>query len=176
MVRQSLSASARQIFGALTHLGDTPTLIALGVIVALLLLAKGGRWTALGWTLALLGNALLNTTLKAIFERARPVHDSLLVNAQGFSFPSGHSSGSVVAYGMLAYVLLRALPPAQVGRAGLMLVLMATALAFTVGMSRIFLQVHFATDVLAGFASGLAWLAVCIGSMELTRHYRGPRV
>ena len=49
-------------------------------------------------------------------------------------------------------------------------VLLATALAFTIGCSRVFLQVHFASDVLAGFASGTAWLAVCIGAQELIRY------
>ena len=171
-VRQSSSDLTRQVFGGLTHFGDTVTLTALGVGVALLLLARGRRWLALGWSLALAGNAVLNVTLKALFARARPLHDETLVAAQGFSFPSGHSSGSVVAYGMLAYVLIRTLSLAQASRAGLPLVLAATALAFSVGCSRIFLQVHFATDVLAGFASGITWLAICIGSIELTRHYR----
>ena len=133
------------------------------------------RWLALGWSLAVCGNALLNTTLKALFERTRPVHDSALVHADGWSFPSGHSSGSVVVYGMLAYVLMQTLPPPLKRRAGLPLVLAATALAFTIGCSRIFLQVHFATDVLAGFASGTAWLAMCVASIELSRHYGRSR-
>ena len=175
-VQQSLSLPARQTFAGITRLGDTLTLTVLGLAGATVLLLRGQRWLALGWSLALAGNAALNTTLKAVFARVRPVHDAVLVQAEGFSFPSGHSSGSVVAYGMLAYVVLRSLSPEQAARAGLPLVLLATALAFSIGCSRIFLQVHFATDVLAGFASGAAWLAVCIGSIELTRHYRQPRV
>ena len=73
---------------------------------------------------------------------------------------------------MLAYVLIRLLPPAQAARWGLLLVRAATALAFTIGCSRIFIQVHFATDVLAGFASGMSWLAVCSVSIEWMRHVR----
>jgi membrane-associated phospholipid phosphatase len=118
---------------------------------------------------AVAGNALLNVTLKAIFERARPLHDATEELVRGFSFPSGHSSGAVVAYGMFAYVLIRCLSPAQAARLKLPLVLAATALAFTIGCSRIFIQAHFATDVLAGFASGSAWLVVCIGSAEWLR-------
>lgn len=174
-VRQNLAAPAVQVFGWLTHLGDTVTITALCIGVAALLLVRGRRLLALGWTLAIVGNALLNITLKGVFARARPLHEGGPSLEHGFSFPSGHSSGSVVAYGMLAYVLIRLLPPAQAARWGLALVLAATALAFSIGCSRIFIQVHFATDVLAGFASGLSWLAVCIVSMEWMRHRRaGP--
>jgi len=171
----STAGRALQLFAWVTRLGDTTTLAAWGVGVMAVLLLRGRRWLALGWVLAISGNALLNTTLKALFERTRPVHDSALVQADGWSFPSGHSSGSVVVYGMLAYVLIHSLPPAMARRASLPLVLLAVTLAFSVGCSRVFLQVHFATDVLAGFASGTAWLAVCVASIELTRHYGHTR-
>jgi membrane-associated phospholipid phosphatase len=174
-VRGSTPQAALRVFAWVTRLGDTASLSVLGVAVAMGLLVRGRRWLALGWSLAISGHALLNPTLKALFERTRPVHDSALVHADGWSFPSGHSSGSVVVYGMLAYVLIHSLPPAMARRASLPLVLVATALAFSVGCSRIFLQVHFATDVLAGFASGTAWLVVCVASIELSRHYGRPR-
>ena len=173
-IGKNISARTYLVFSWLTRLGDTATLTALCVVVAVLLMLQRQPWLALVWTLAIAGNALLNTTLKAIFERARPLHEATVVYAQGWSFPSGHSSGAVVAYGMLAYVTLHSLKPAQAARAGLPIVLLATALAFSVGCSRLFLQVHFATDVLAGFASGSAWLLACIGGAGLTRHYRQP--
>ncbi|MED5618519.1 phosphatase PAP2 family protein [Ideonella sp. BN130291] len=158
---------AIQAFALLTHLGDAVTLITLCIAVAALLVWRGRRWLALGWVLALVGNGVLNPTLKQVFARARPVHDAIY-SAPGYSFPSGHSSGAVVAYGMLAYVLLRFVPQ----RWHLAVVLCAVALAFTVACSRVFLRVHFASDVVAGLASGLAWLAVCVVSIELTRQYR----
>jgi undecaprenyl-diphosphatase len=167
-VRQSASADAVQVFAWLTHLGDPATLTVLGVVVAVALVARGERTLALGWVVALAGNAALNRILKSVFERVRPVHDHALAFADGWSFPSGHSSGSVVAYGMLAYVLIRTLPRAW----HLPALLLATAIAFVTGCSRVFLQVHHATDVAAGFASGTAWLATCIASLEMARHYR----
>lgn len=167
-LRQSVSRSSLQVFAWLTQLGDAATLIALGIAVGLMLVLRNKRWLALGWSLALLGNAVLNPLLKQVFERVRPVHEHGLTVAEGWSFPSGHASGSVVAYGMLAYVLIRMLPAAW----HLPLVLLASALAFTTGASRVFLQVHWPSDVMAGFATGSAWLAVCIGSIELTRYYR----
>ena len=171
-VGRSLPPMALQFFATVTHLADTATLSTLGVVVAALLVWRQHRWLALGWGVALVGNALLNVTLKGIFERTRPLHDTALFQPQGWSFPSGHSSGAVVAYGMLAYVLLRTWPPAMTRWPGLSVVLAASAVAFTVGCSRVFIQVHYASDVLAGFASGGVWLAVCIISMELTQHYR----
>jgi membrane-associated phospholipid phosphatase len=71
----------------------------------------------------------------------------------------------VVAYGMLAYLAQRLAPP-RWRRASL---LAAAAVAFTTGSSRVFLQVHYASDVLAGFASGLAWLALCVLACEALR-------
>jgi len=167
-LRGSVARPTLEAFAWLTRLGDPPTLSVLGVVVALLLLAAGRRWLALGWIVALVGNSVLNPLLKRVFERVRPLHEHGLAFAEGFSFPSGHASGSVVAYGMLAYVLVRTLPAAW----HLPAVLVASAVAFSTGASRVFLQVHYASDVIAGFATGSAWLAACIGSIELTRYYR----
>ncbi len=172
-VGHHLPAGAQTFFAVFTHLGDTATLSGLVAVVAAALLAQQRRQLALSWTVAVAGNALLNTALKGFFERSRPVHDAALQSVYGWSFPSGHSSAAVVAYGMLAYVLMRTWPPAQRNPAGcLLVVLAASAVAFTIGCSRVFIGAHYASDVLAGFASGSAWLAVCIGSIELRRHDR----
>lgn len=157
-----------QCFYLLTHLGDAWLLTALAAVVAVLLWRRGHGPLALAWLLALAGNALLIPLLKRIFERVRPVHEHGLVNEAGWSFPSGHTAGATVAYGMLAYLALRVLPP----RWHVPALMGAAALAFTVGSSRVFLQVHFASDVVAGFACGLAWLAVCVLSVELSRRHR----
>lgn len=174
-IRVHVAAGTLQVFAVLTHLGDPLVLTLLGMAVAAWLWRRGQRSLALGWVLALGGNALLNPMLKRIFERVRPAHDHGLVAALGWSFPSGHTSGATVAYGMLAYVMLRSLPPVW----HLPAVLSATALVFTVGCSRVFLQVHFASDVVAGFASGTAWLMVCVlgvGSSQRWRLMRSPRL
>ncbi len=174
-IRSTLPVGAFKVFALLTHFGDTLTLTTLCVLGALVLLRQRRHGLCLGWVLAISGNALLNRVIKSIFERTRPVHDNALAFADGWSFPSGHASGSVVAYGMLAYVLVRLLPD-RFAAARLPLVALAAALAFTIGSSRVFIQVHFATDVLAGFASGTAWLAICIGAVELARYRQARRV
>jgi len=170
-VGQSTPERARQVFAWLTHFGDPATLAVVGIVVGVILLARGEYPLAACWIVALGGNAALNPVLKNVFERARPIHDQAVAQAPGWSFPSGHSSGSVVVCGMLAYVVIRTAPR----RWHLPALLVATAIAFTTGCSRIFLQVHYATDVIAGFASGIAWLAICIGSLEAATHYRRRR-
>lgn len=165
---QHAGAATLRVFAAFTHFGDSLVLTGLGIANGLLLWLAGRRALAFGWVLAVGGNALLNPTLKRVFERIRPVHENSIVSELGWSFPSGHTSGATVAYGMLAYIAVRTLPAIW----HLPAVLAAAALAFTVGCSRIFLQVHFPSDVAAGFASGAAWLVVCIGSVELSRRFR----
>jgi membrane-associated phospholipid phosphatase len=163
-----LFAEVAERLGDGRRLGRIDQAIADAIHASVALVALRRHRLALAWVFAVIGNALLNLTLKAVFARVRPVHDHGLVYEPGYGFPSGHTSGSVVAYGMLAYVLVRLLPP----RWHLPVVLVATALSFATGCSRLFLQVHFASDVIAGFASGLAWLVVCITSVEALRHYR----
>lgn len=167
----SVPPAVLTVFAAITRAADTATLTVLGIAVGGVLLARRRTGLALAWGAALGGNALLNVTLKDVFERVRPLHEDGLVQAQGWSFPSGHASGAVVACGMLAYVLLRSLP----ARFHLPVVLLGAAAAFSIGCSRVFLRVHHASDVVAGFASGGAWLTVCILSVEATRWYRRTR-
>lgn len=169
VLRAAAPAPALQAFAALTHLGDTTTLAALCVAIALALVAYGRHAFAIGWVVAVAGNGLLIKALKQVFGRVRPLNTEGFVLEHGFSFPSGHSSGSVVAYGMLAYLALRLLPL----RWHLPSLLATLTLALTVGASRLFLGVHFATDVIAGFASGTAWLALCIMSIDyVSRRHR----
>jgi membrane-associated phospholipid phosphatase len=174
-IRQNTSRETLQAFALLTKFGDTATLLVLLLVVSVGLALLNSQWLVLPWAAALLGNWLLNGTLKTIFARARPVHEHGLTVVQGWSFPSGHTSGAVVAYGMLAYLLLRVLPPHWARRASLPLLLAAITIAFTTACSRVFLQVHYLSDVIAGAASGLSWLLVCIGSAELARYYHQRR-
>lgn len=164
-LRLHLSAPTLEGFAWVTRLGDVSTLTALCIAVGGVLLYRGQRTLAVAWVLAVAGNALLNILLKEIFERARPIHEHGVLVADGWSFPSGHSSGSVVAYGMLAYLLTRLVSADW----RLPILMSAVAVAFTTGFSRVFLQVHYVSDVLAGFASGLLWLTICIWSTEWLR-------
>ena len=90
-----------------------------------------------------------------------------LLTARGWSFPSGHAMGSLVAYGMLAYLLLR---ETHLGRHQRMLVIISAALlVLLIGLSRLYLGVHYFSDVIGGYAAGVVWLAACISGLEIVR-------
>jgi len=167
-LRVSVDANTYRFFSVVTRLGDGWLLTAVSVVIALLLIARK-QWLLLaGWLAAVGGNALLTRALKTLFQRLRPLHDNGFATADGWSFPSGHSSGALVVYGMLAYLVIRAVPRQW----HLPMVLLTITLILTVGSSRIFLQVHYFSDVLAGFCSGAAWLAVCIAGTDLVLRQR----
>jgi membrane-associated phospholipid phosphatase len=156
---------ALKVFAVLTHLGDTVTLTALCVCVAVALVVMRHCGLAIGWVVAVAGNGILNESLKKTIHRERPLFPADGSTATGFSFPSGHSSGSVVAYGMLAYLAVRLLP----ARWQLAAIMASVTLAITVGASRLLLRVHFGSDVIAGFASGAVWLAACVTVIEVAK-------
>jgi undecaprenyl-diphosphatase len=147
-----------RLFAHLTHFGDTAVLTLLCIVGAGLLLARRQRALAAMWVAAIGGNSLLNRALKSVFERTRPPHEHGHAFETSWSFPSGHSSGTLVAYGMAAYVLMRLLP----ARWHRPLLLAFVAITLSTAISRVILQVHFASDVLAGLASGTVWLMTCI--------------
>ncbi|MGQ0701227.1 MAG: phosphatase PAP2 family protein [Panacagrimonas sp.] len=168
---QTVSTATLQFFATVTHLADAPVQWFIALAVAVLLLATRRRWMAASWMAAVAGNGLLNRSLKAIFQRERPLHDHGWVVESGWSFPSGHASGAVAIYGMLAYLLIRSTRPAW----HLPIALSAIVVILLVGFSRIVLQVHYFSDVIAGFASAGAWLIVCVATAEVVRVRRPPR-
>ena len=128
------------------------------------------------WLLALIaavpGGVAVNVLMKFAFARARPVFEQPIVTLDTFSFPSGHSSGATLFYGFLACLLVRHVT-APGRRAS---IIAAAALMVTlIGFSRIYLGAHYLTDVLAGIAEGLAWLAICITTVSTLRRRRAAR-
>ncbi|WP_437287916.1 phosphatase PAP2 family protein [Sorangium sp. So ce406] len=155
---------------AFTHLGSGWALTVVAIAVAAALLLRRERVLAVGWLIALAGGGLLNYALKALFARPRPTFDEPLALAAGWSFPSGHSMGTFVTFGMLSYLGLLFVRTLRVR-----LALLALAMSWTVamGFSRMYLGVHYLSDVLAGFAAGSMWLAVCISGIEVARRRPG---
>jgi membrane-associated phospholipid phosphatase len=154
-----------------THAGDPIIVGAATLLVLVVLLLRGHRRLAATWITTLAGTALINGLLKGWFQRERPLHDHGFIVEHSYSFPSGHASGSMVFYGMLAYVLLVLTPP----RWHRGIVVGAVAMITLVGISRILLQVHYFSDVMAGYATGLAWVTLCVGSAEYLRMRQGRK-
>lgn len=154
-----------RIFAILTHLGDRRFLILLAGGIALLILLRRRWFLAAAWVAATAGGGLLNSALKAIFERSRPQWLHGFASADGWSFPSGHSSGSAIVYGLLGYLVVIHLPQ----RFHVPVAIVAMTLIVCVGFSRVILQVHYFSDVLGGYAFGAAWVAAWIAGLETFR-------
>lgn len=104
------------------------------------------------------GGVLLLYVFKNIFERARPPYP-LLYAETGYSFPSGHASFSFIFYGSLAYLVWVTRFPKYLK---IMMMTFLILLSFAIGISRIYLRVHYPSDVIAGFALGYSWLFLII--------------
>lgn len=167
-IRNGIGPSMLDLLAVLTHLGDSKGLVIASAVIALVLLALGQRLLAIGWCLSLLGNGLLIRIGKDLFQRVRPLHDHGIVVETGYSFPSGHAAGSLMFYGMLTYVLASLLP----AKWHKPLLAAAIVVVLMIGASRILLQVHFVSDVCAGFALGIGWLALSVAAIEFLRSSR----
>jgi undecaprenyl-diphosphatase len=154
---------------AISFLGSLRWVAAV-VLGTTLLLGWHHRWADfLALVLAVPGGMGLNVLLKGAFRRQRPTFaDPLLVLAT-YSFPSGHAMAATCLYGVLAATAVwrirqRGFRVAVAGAAGLMTVL--------VGFSRIYLGVHYLSDVMGGMTAGVAWLAMCLTTVETVRRHR----
>jgi membrane-associated phospholipid phosphatase len=149
---------ATGVLTVVAQLGGTPVLIAVTLIAAVALLLRRRLAHAALIGAALVGAASLNLALKAAFERPRPSFSDPFASAAGFSFPSGHAMASMAVYGALAIVLATSLNSRRM-RAPVLV--SALALVVAIGFSRVYLGVHYFSDVLAGYSAGLAWLMLC---------------
>ena len=153
-------------FLVVTAFGSIVAVGLLGVLVAAFF-AWGRRWLYLGtWLAAVGGSAVLNQLLKALFARPRPFFEHPLLVEISYSFPSGHAMESLVAYGMLAYFAVLAL---RTWKWRVAVVLAAALLVVLIGLSRMYLGVHYLSDVVAGYAAGGLWLSALITATETVR-------
>ncbi len=162
-----------QVAETLSWIGSTQIVIVIEVaLLAFLLLVPRLRWEPLLLLVATGGSALLNILLKNLFRRERP-DINRLAEEYSFSFPSGHSMGAFALYGILAYILWRIIRPLPLRIAALVLCILLT---LTIGLSRIYLGVHYPSDVIGGYAASGAWLALTIGAFEYWRHRKQRRL
>ncbi|RKD14485.1 hypothetical protein BCY91_08420 [Pelobium manganitolerans] len=115
-------------------------------------------------TLVLLLSSGLNVVLKNIIGRERPPEIGRLVEAQFYSFPSGHAMSAITFYGFIIYLSAILIKKAWLKTLIIVLCLVMTVL---IGFSRIYLGVHFPSDILAGYLAGFAWLMFCVLVLNL---------
>jgi len=176
MVSHFLSAHTEPPFTAAMRVislaGSTVLLVAsLALAIAL---AWRQRWRDLILlVLAVGGGELVNRLLKLLFARPRPVWPHALLILTSASFPSAHAMRSVIFYGFLGYLAM-----CWIGswRGRVWTVVAGGVLMLLMGFSRLSLGVHALSDVLAGYASGIVWLALTMTGVEAVRRYRPPHV
>lgn len=154
----------------ISFLGSTLFLTAATImVVAWFALRKSGREAKL-FTITMIGASFLNTTLKLAFKRPRPIPFFDLTPPETYSFPSGHSLASCCFFAGLAAILSGRI---KRKRARLINWIVASTMFLLIGLSRIYLGVHYTTDVIAGFAAALIWiLVVRFVELQLARRRR----
>lgn len=142
-------------FVVITYIGSKNVSFPLLAILILVFLFQKRYWTALLLIVNLIGVRQLNSLLKSIFERTRPELEHL-VQVSTESFPSGHSMNSIAFFGFLAYLLYLKLKAS--GKPANVVIIFTGILIVLIGLSRIYLGVHYPWDVIGGFLAGGAWL------------------
>ncbi len=165
-------ATLTRVMLVVTYMHSVLGVTAMTLVAFVWLWIKRLRTWVLLLALSVFGGMLLNTLLKQIFGRARPHFDNPLLTITNYSFPSGHTMMATAFYGtlcLLCMTMIRSWPLRVVA------VVVSATMVLLVGFSRIYLGVHYLSDVLAAIAEGLAWLAFCVISVEELRRWRKTR-
>ena len=172
MLRQFSSPVADTLAHVVSFCGSE--LVAILLVVAVAGLGRRGRWGAVaGLLVTTVGAQLLNNVLKDLFHRTRPAPvEWLAVPAQAWSFPSGHAMVSAAFYLFLAYLGWRIMR----GRVRVLWTVGLLVLVLAIGFSRLYLGVHYLTDVVAGYIAGFLWTDTVIVGEALLARRRAPRL
>ena len=150
----------------ITALGTGLVVMMIVVIAALFLIATQHRFSAFLLLVASAGGIVLNAVLKSSFDRPRPQLFEWLTEPSSSSFPSGHAMSSAIVYFTVAYLIAR-LEKRRWMRA--ITIVSSLLLVLLISVSRLYLGVHYPSDVLAGMVIGLAWAGFCLAGLEAVR-------
>lgn len=142
------------------------------VLICYFLFIKKHRWYSIKIPVVAISGVVLMFFLKFIFKRERPL-TPLLEPARGLSFPSGHSLMSFTFYGLLIYLVWQNVQNRLLSS---ILVTFFIVIILFIGVSRVYLEVHYATDVIAGFCMGLMWLVVSIYTLDKMEKYSRRKI
>lgn len=158
----------------ITEIGFIYVIIPVGLIALYYFMyVKKHFWEGVMLLVSILGGDVIKAILKNILQRERPTF-LRIVEETGYSFPSGHTMSVITFYGMLAYLLWINFPNNKGLRWTIAIV--TPVIVLLVGFSRIYLGVHFPTDVVGGLAVGGAWLITCIMALNAIRLYKSKHV
>lgn len=163
LAQQLATPSLTLVFLTLTTIGSALPNAVLTVAFAYLIAARRSPAAGVALVLTMAGGVALETVTKHVVQRARP--DLFrLAEATGYSFPSGHALESACLYGALALALW----PVARGWGRIGLLTLAIALPLGIGLSRVYLGVHYPSDVLGGWSAGILWLAATQVALRVT--------
>jgi membrane-associated phospholipid phosphatase len=166
------SSSANMFFETMSTLGGPVAMGALTGIIAAALVVRRRYGRAVYLAVTAGGGALLNMELKRYFARARPAVAQAIQSAHGYSFPSGHALGSTIVAGGLAYLGMHVLHSWRQRAAA---IAFAISFVLAVAASRVYLGVHWISDIAAGISGGLLWLMTTTLGYETWRRIRRIR-
>jgi undecaprenyl-diphosphatase len=169
---QHRSAVFTDIMQHFSILGSGMVLIMIVLVSSAFLWQTQHRWSVYVLLFGTIGGTFLNTILKMFFDRERPSVVEWEDMVRTSSFPSGHAMTSLVTYGSIAYLVARLDPNPWLKR---IIWVLATLIIAGIGLSRMYLGVHYPSDVLAGFVAGLAWLALVASTVAAIRFFAARR-
>jgi undecaprenyl-diphosphatase len=150
----------------ITALGTGLVVMMIVLVSALFLIATQHRFSAFLLLVASAGGIVLNAVLKSSFDRPRPQLFEWLTAPSSSSFPSGHAMSSAIVYFTVAYLIAR-LEKRRWMRA--LTIIASLLIVLLISVSRLYLGVHYPSDVLAGMVIGLAWAGFCLAGLEAVR-------
>lgn len=166
------TATGLRIFHAITLVGS-PGVWAVATLFALWLLWRRERFLLLAWIASNVGGGLLQLLLKSTIHRDRPQYAARYLHGQSYSFPSGHTMSATICWSLM--VVCAGLSLGWHGRRRAMLYVFSTTLIIAIGFSRLYLGVHYPSDVVGGLIAGTAWVVLCATTMRIVQSAEAAR-
>ena len=171
LISPHITESRTRLMRFISFFGKHTFLIPVIILLLAYFLFKKNNWMAIRTAAVLLSSLLVMSLLKSLIQRQRPP-DPLVEGITNYSFPSGHAFISVAFYGLLIWYVTIYINNKWLRRMVIFFLLLVIA---AIGFSRIYLRVHYATDVIAGICIGFVWLDFCLWFIERKESSRSAK-
>jgi membrane-associated phospholipid phosphatase len=163
-IHQFANPTLDRLMLMITNLGDPHTVVAIAISAFSILWWRRYYQEAKIFVIDCLGGVILSYGLKLVFSKPRPNLWQSAIEETSFSYPSGHALGSTILYGFLAYILATRYP-----QFASLIYASAVLLIAAIGLSRLYLGVHWPTDIIAGYSIGFLWVMFCTTMLKLQK-------